>query len=104
MLTATRCSLLPGSDAIGCLYGVYGLLEDDHGLGFYLGGDVLPDAKSAAASQMWTNASGRPWLSAAFFLDQLPPVGDRLLLARLAVHHRSNGQDADELPAHPQLQ
>ena len=32
-------------DPIRCLYGVYGLLEDHYGVGFYLGGDVLPDKK-----------------------------------------------------------
>jgi len=38
--------VIGGSDAIGCLYGVYGMLEDRYGVGFYLGGDVLPDKKA----------------------------------------------------------
>ena len=38
--------VIGGSDAEGCLYGVYGLLEDHYGIGFYLGGDVLPDKKA----------------------------------------------------------
>ena len=38
--------VIGGSDAIGCLYGVYGMLEDHYGVGFYLGGDVLPDKKA----------------------------------------------------------
>ena len=82
--------VIAGSDALGCLYGVYGLLEDYYGLGFYLGGDVFAGAKSAADPKCGpTHATSRgcPRLSS---LDQLPPVGNRLLLARLAVHHRSN--------------
>lgn len=31
-----------GETAKGCLYGVYGLLEDYYQVGFYMGGDVLP--------------------------------------------------------------
>ncbi len=38
--------VIGGSDEAGCLYGVYGLLEDHYGVGFYLGGDVLPDRKA----------------------------------------------------------
>jgi hypothetical protein len=34
-----------GADPEGVLYGVYGLLEDHYGVGFYLGGDVLPEKK-----------------------------------------------------------
>lgn len=37
---------IAGSDAQGSLYGVYGLLDDYYGIGFYLGGDVLPDTRS----------------------------------------------------------
>lgn len=36
---------IAGSDAQGSLYGVYGLLDDYYGVGFYLGGDVLPDTR-----------------------------------------------------------
>jgi hypothetical protein len=35
--------VIAGGDAVGCLYGVYGLLEDHFGLSFGLAGDVLPD-------------------------------------------------------------
>lgn len=38
---------IAGSDAPGSLYGVYGLLDDYYGIGFYMGGDVLPDTRSA---------------------------------------------------------
>ncbi len=38
---------IAANDAIGCLYGVYGLLSDHYGVGFFLGGDILPDKKSA---------------------------------------------------------
>lgn len=41
--------VIAGSDDVGCLYGVYGLLEDHYMIGFYLGGDVLPDKQSALA-------------------------------------------------------
>ncbi|MFA6127300.1 MAG: carbohydrate-binding protein [Bacteroidales bacterium] len=37
--------IIAGSDPEGVLYGVYGLLEDHYGVGFYLGGDVLPEKK-----------------------------------------------------------
>jgi len=37
--------IIAGSDPAGVLYGVYGLLEDHYGVGFYLGGDVLPEQK-----------------------------------------------------------
>jgi hypothetical protein len=39
--------VIAGSDGVGCLYGVYGLLADHYHIGFFLGGDVLPDKKSA---------------------------------------------------------
>ena len=38
--------IIGGSDDVGCLYGVYGLLADYYHIGFFLGGDVLPDKKS----------------------------------------------------------
>ena len=47
VLSGQQVIVIGGSDAIGCLYGVYGLLEDHYGVGFYPGGDVLPDKKSA---------------------------------------------------------
>ena len=43
--------VIAGSDAVGCLYGVYGLLEDHCGVGFYLGGDVLPEKRAAPDSE-----------------------------------------------------
>ena len=57
---------IAGSDAVGCLYGVYGLLEDHYGVGFYLGGDVLPETERPCEFRMSTSESGRPWPSAAF--------------------------------------
>jgi Carbohydrate binding module (family 6)/Glycosyl hydrolase family 67 N-terminus len=36
-----------GADTeVGCMYGVYGLLEDYYGIGFYLGHDAIPEKKS----------------------------------------------------------
>ena len=39
--------VIAGSDEVGCLYGVYGLLEEHFGLSFGVAGDVLPDEKKA---------------------------------------------------------
>ena len=39
--------VIAGCDAAGCLYGVYGLLEDHFGLTFGLAGDVLPDDRKS---------------------------------------------------------
>ncbi|MCX6872395.1 MAG: carbohydrate-binding protein [Verrucomicrobia bacterium] len=82
--------VIGGSDEIGCLYGVYGLLEEHYGVGFYLGGDVLPDKKAplvlpevderkAPAVQIrgflpWTNfpqsATVYSWDDWRFIIDQ----------------------------------
>lgn len=37
---------IAGGDAVGSLYGVYGLLADHFGVGFFLGGDILPEART----------------------------------------------------------
>ena len=83
--------IIAGSEAVGCLYGVYGLLEDHYGIGFYLGGDVLPDQKTplklpdvderkkpaVAIRGMlpWTNfpqsATSYSWPDWKFILDQM---------------------------------
>jgi hypothetical protein len=87
----TETLVIAGSDEIGCLYGVYGLLEDYYGVGFYLGGDVLPDRKtllrlpdvdehkrpSVAIRGFlpWTNfpqsATSYSWPDWKFILDQM---------------------------------
>lgn len=38
---------IAGTDDEGTLYGVYGLLDDYYGIGFYFSGDVIPAQKSA---------------------------------------------------------
>lgn len=38
--------VIAGSDESGCLYGVYGLLDDWYGIGFYPGGDVFSGRKT----------------------------------------------------------
>ena len=38
---------IAGSDETGVLYGVYGLLDDHYDVGFYFGGETLPDEKAA---------------------------------------------------------
>lgn len=83
--------VIAGSDAIGCLYGVYGLLADYYHVGFFLSGDILPDKKSALtwvdvdernAPSMyirgflpWTNfpqsATSYSWEDWKFILDQM---------------------------------
>ena len=82
--------VIAGSDAIGCLYGVYGLLEDYYGLGFYLGGDILPvrsalripsvDQRKRPAVAIrgflpWTNfpqsATVYSWQDWRFIIDQM---------------------------------
>jgi hypothetical protein len=91
MPNSTETLVIAGSDAVGCLYGVYGLLEDYYGIGFYLGGDVLPDKKTplklpdveerkkpAVAIRgvlPWTNfpqsATSYSWQDWKFILDQM---------------------------------
>ena len=55
--------VIAGSDETGCLYGVYGLLQDYYGIGFYLGGDVLPDPRAGgryfARPQVAAEIAGR---------------------------------------------
>ncbi len=88
---STETLVIAGSDTVGCLYGVYGLLEDYYGIGFYLGGDVLPDKKSplqlpdvderkkpAVAIRgflPWTNfpqsATSYSWQDWKFIIDQM---------------------------------
>jgi hypothetical protein len=46
MINGRTVIAIAGSDDVGCLYGVYGLLADYYHIGFFLGGDVLPDKKS----------------------------------------------------------
>jgi hypothetical protein len=38
---------IAANTAVGCLYGVYGLLDDHYDVGFYFSGDVLPQQKKA---------------------------------------------------------
>ena len=82
---------IAGSDDVGCLYGVYGLLTDHYGIGFFLGGDILPgkksplkwvdvDEKKAPLMYIrgflpWTNfpqsATSYSWEDWKFILDQM---------------------------------
>jgi hypothetical protein len=82
---------IAGSDEVGCLYGVYGLLADHYGIGFFLGGDMLPekstalnlvdvDEKKSPAMYIrgflpWTNfpqsATSYSWEDWKFILDQM---------------------------------
>ncbi len=83
--------IIAGSDPEGVLYGVYGLLEDYYGIGFYLGGDVLPEKKLSLMPEFlnetktpavairgflpWTNfpqsATSYSWDDWKFIIDQM---------------------------------
>ena len=83
--------VIAGSDEVGCLYGVYGLLTDYYHLGFFLGGDILPDSKAPLTLAdvdekkspamyvrgflPWTNfpqsATSYSWEDWKFILDQM---------------------------------
>jgi len=83
--------VIAGSDSEGVLYGVYGLLEDHYGVGFYLGGDVLPETKQPLIPETlnetktpavairgflpWTNfpqsATSWSWEDWKFIIDQM---------------------------------
>ena len=39
--------VISANTSIGCMYGVYGLLDDYYNVGFYMGGDVMPQRKHA---------------------------------------------------------
>ena len=83
--------IIAGADPEGVLYGVYGLLEDHYGIGFYLGGDVLPEKKQPLIPARlyetknpavairgflpWTNfpqsATSYSWEDWKFIIDQM---------------------------------
>ena len=44
-IDGSNALVIAGSDEMGTLYGVYGLLDDHYGVGFYMGGDVLSGTK-----------------------------------------------------------
>jgi hypothetical protein len=105
--------VIAGSDEVGCLYGVYGLLEDYYGIGFYLGGDVLPDTKTplkvpdvderkkpAVAIRgllPWTNfpqsATSYSWQDYKFILDQMA----KMRMNFLHIHNYNGEGDHNEM-------
>jgi hypothetical protein len=105
--------VIAGSDEVGCLYGVYGLLEDYYGVGFYLGGDVLPDKKRplrlpevderkkpAVAIRgflPWTNfpqsATSYSWQDWKFILDQMA----KMRMNFLHIHNYNGEGDHNEM-------
>jgi hypothetical protein len=107
--------VIGGSDAEGCLYGVYGLLEDHYGIGFYLDGDVLPDKKTPLALPAvderkaplvgirgflpWTNfpqsATVYSWDDWRFIIDQAAKM--RFNFIHL---HNYNGETGHNEPFH----
>jgi hypothetical protein len=96
-----------GETAKGCLYGVYGLLEDYYQVGFYMGGDVipaktgffLPDVKELKKPSVkirgflpWTNfpqsATVYSWNDWKFIIDQAAKM--RMNFIHI---HNYNGQE-----------
>jgi hypothetical protein len=91
----------------GCMYGVYGLLEDYYNVGFYMGGDVLPsktnfflpDVNETKKPSMairgflpWTNfpqsATVYSWSDWKFIIDQAAKM--RMNFIQI---HNYNGQE-----------
>ncbi len=91
----------------GCMYGVYGLLEDYYGVGFYLGHDVIPAKKSFYLPDVnetkkpsmrirgflpWTNfpqsATVYSWADWKFIIDQAAKM--RMNFIHI---HNYNGQE-----------
>ncbi len=99
LANSTETLAIAGSDEVGCLYGVYGLLQDYYGIGFYLGGDVLPDKETSLRLPgvderktpavgirgflPWTNfpqsATSYSWQDWKFILDQMAKMRMNLL-------------------------
>ena len=101
-----RAIVIAGADQVGCLYGVYGLLDEHYGIGFYLGGDVLPEVKRPLLVDVderktpavairgylpWTNfpqsAVAFSWEDWRFVLDQTAKMRMNFLLI-----HNNNGE------------
>lgn len=103
-----ECLVIAANDPIGCLYGVYGLLDEHYGVGFYLGGDVLPEPKKpfvlAGVDEIknpatgirgllpWTNfpqsATVYSWADWQFIIDQMAKMRMNMLHI-----HNYNGQN-----------
>lgn len=105
--------VIAGAEPIGTLYGVYGLLQDHLGIGFYLDGDVLPPAKIPAAWPAldevktpavairgvlpWTNFPQSPssysWADWKFILDQMA----RMRMNFLHIHNYEGQSGHNEM-------
>jgi hypothetical protein len=98
---------IAASTAKGCMYGVYGLLEDYYQVGFYLGGDVLPAKKTFFLPEVnetkkpsmqirgflpWTNfpqsATVYNWADWKFIIDQAAKMRFNFIHI-----HNYNGQE-----------
>ena len=102
-----------GGDEVGCLYGVYGLLEDHYGMGFYLGGDVLPERKTTLGVVTvderktpavairgflpWTNfpqsATSYSWQDWRFIIDQMA----KMRMNFLHIHNYNGDHEHNEM-------
>lgn len=105
--------VIAGADDIGCLYGVYGLLEDHLGVTFLLDGDVLPPQKPLLAWPAlnevkapcvairgflpWTNfpqsATVYSWEDWQFIIDQMV----RMRMNFLLIHNYNGECDHNEM-------
>jgi Carbohydrate binding module (family 6) len=100
--------------SVGCLYGVYGLLEDHYGVGFYLGDDVLPQKKTFYLPMVdevkkplvkirgflpWTNfpqsATVYSWEDWRFIIDQAAKMRMNFIQV-----HNYNGEQGHNEPFH----
>lgn len=106
---------ITANTAIGCLYGVYGLLDDHYDVGFYFSGDilpqqkkklVLPDVNEHRSPSMyirgilpWTNfpqsATAYSWADWRYVIDQAA----RMRMNFIQVHNY-NGQNGHNEPFH----
>lgn len=102
-----------GSDATGCLYAVYGLLQDHYDVGFSLTGDVLPERADklrwvevderkcpllkSRGVLPWTNFPQSPssysWEDWRFILDQMAKMRFNLLF----IHNYGGEQGHNEM-------
>lgn len=107
--------VIAGADAIGCLYGVYGLLEDHFGVSFHLDGDVLPESVPGGAwpeieeaktplvpvrgmlpwSNFFQSPSSYSWEDWKFILDQMA----RMRMNFICLHNY-NGSFGHNEPFH----
>ncbi len=110
-VNANDCIYIAGTDDIGTLYGVYGLLDDHYGFGFYMSGDTVPDKTELYIPTVdetktprqyirgflpWTNfpqsATIYSWNDYRFILDQMA----KMRLNFLHIHNYNFGAKLED--------